>query len=160
MKRKWSDNMEVEIRIDSNLEDDKIILITKNKDEKINNIINLINNTEVVGYKENEKYILNLNDIESFYTEDNKILARTKKEIYSIKKRIYELEEKLKNTRFVRISNSEIVNVNEISKLEYRRGTICLYFKSGNITYVSRRYIKKVKEIFIVRLLIVGNHQI
>ena len=146
MKRKWSDNMEVEIRIDSNLEDDKIILITKNKDEKINNIINLINNTEVVGYKENEKYILNLNDIESFYTEDNKILARTKKEIYSIKKRIYELEEKLKNTRFVRISNSEIVNVNEISKLEYRRGTICLYFKSGNITYVSRRYIKKVKE--------------
>ena len=138
--------MEIEVRIDENLDDDKIIIVTKSNNKKIENIIKLMRKTEIVGYKENEKYILELSEIESFYTEDNKVMARTKEDTYTIKKRIYEIEEELQNSSFVRISNSEVVNTNCISKLEYKRGTICLHFKSNNATYVSRRYIKKVKE--------------
>ena len=60
---------------------------------------------------------------------------------------MFELEELLSDTSFVRISNSEIVNFNKVDCLDVQgRITIVLKFKSGEITYVSRRYIRKIKE--------------
>ena len=65
----------------------------------------------------------------------------------NIKRKLYELEENFKNTSFVRISNSEIVNFNKVKSLDVQGSlSIMLNFKSGEYTYVSRRYIKKIKD--------------
>ena len=138
--------MEIEVRFDTEIDQNKIIIYAKENSTKLQNMVNLINNLEIIGYKDNQKFILELNDIESFYTEESKVIARIGEEKFNIKKRIYELEDFLENSKFVRISNSEIVNINHIKKLECKKGTVCLYFKSNKITYVSRRYVKKIKE--------------
>lgn len=138
--------MKVEVIINKEMTNDKIIIYAKEKDSKIESIVNYIQNMDIIAYKNNESYILNLDEIESFYTEAGRIVVRTVQDKYITKNRIYELEEKLKNTRFIRISNSEIVNIDKVQKMEYGTGNICLYFKSNNFTYVSRRYIKRVKE--------------
>ena len=60
---------------------------------------------------------------------------------------MYELEETLKNTSFIRISNSEIINFNEVENLDLGIiGTIIVNFKSGNKAYVSRRNVAKIKK--------------
>lgn len=138
--------MEVEVIFDDKLPNDKIIIYAKQENCKIQGIVKYIENMDIIVYKDNESYILNLDEIESFYTEEGKIIARTAKDEYIIKNRLYELEDKLRNTRFVRISNSEIVNIDKVESIQYGTGNICLYFKSNRSTYVSRRYIKRVKE--------------
>lgn len=62
--------------------------------------------------------------------------------------RLYELEEILDGNKFVRISNSAIINVYKIENLEASiNGMITINFKNGEKEYISRRYLKKVKKI-------------
>ena len=57
-------------------------------------------------FKDSNMYLLPLEDIETIYSSNNKIYVRTKQnELYTAKQKLYELEELLKNTSFVRISN-------------------------------------------------------
>ena len=58
------------------------------------------------------------------------------------------MEEQLDNRKFVRISNSEIVNIKKIKKLDTSlTGTICMYLEGEKMTYVSRRYVSKIKKV-------------
>ena len=93
-----------------------------------------------------EIYLLEQEKIETFYTQQGKVYTRVEGKEYQVKKRIYELEEILPEY-FVRISNSEIANFKKIEKLDMSiSGTICLNFKNGEQTYVSRRYMKNIKN--------------
>ena len=142
--------MKVELKIDPECEETKVIIYAKTINEEISKIVDNLqnkNSNTLNAFKDEEIYILNQDDIQSIYAEDGKIFARTEKNQYLLKKRLYELEEILDVKKFVRISNSEIVNIKKVEKINFKlTGTIVLYFKNGNITYVSRRYIKKIKE--------------
>ncbi|MDE5616672.1 MAG: LytTR family transcriptional regulator, partial [Clostridia bacterium] len=47
----------------------------------------------------------------------------------------------------VRISNSEIINLKFVKKFDLSfNGTICVLFSNGSVTYVSRRYVSKIKN--------------
>ena len=142
--------MKVELKIYPECEETKVIIYAKTINEEISKIVDNLqnkNSNTLNAFKDEEIYILNQDDIQSIYAEDGKIFARTEKNQYLLKKRLYELEEILDVKKFVRISNSEIVNIKKVEKINFKlTGTIVLYFKNGNITYVSRRYIKKIKE--------------
>lgn len=50
--------------------------------------------------------------------------------------------------QFVRISNSEIINLKKIDYFDLSfTGTICVKLRGGTVTYISRRCVPKVKEI-------------
>ena len=143
--------MKVEVNIDKSYEESKIVIYTKSMED---NIIKLIENLQcketeqLNGFKNDEMYLLTQDTIETFYTEDGKVFARSNGNTYLIKKRLYELEEILNPDKFVRISNSEIVNMKKVKKINLKfTGTIILYFTSdSNKTFVSRRYLKKIKK--------------
>ena len=102
---------------------------------------------KVIGYIEDEVYILDESEIENVYTENKKVFARVGDKVFLLKKRIFELERMLSEDYFVRISNSEIVNFKKVVSIDFKlTGTILLRLKSGTITYTSRRYIKRIKE--------------
>ena len=59
----------------------------------------------------------------------------------------YELEEMFEGTPFIRISNSEIVNFKYVESLDMSMsGTISIKLKTGGNSFVSRRYVNKIKE--------------
>ena len=142
--------MEVEIKIDDKLKEPKVIIYTNQLTDEIQNLANKIKDDspqKLIGENDLETFLLDPKEIESFFTEDNKVLARKESEKYRIKKKIYELEEMLQGSSFVRISNSEIANFDKVESLEIDGSReICLKFKSGNYTYVSRRNISKIKK--------------
>lgn len=142
--------MKVEVNIDKNCEETKIVIHTQSVEDKIIRLIENLQNKETEqlnGFKDDEMYLLNQDNIETIYTEDGKVFARANGNRYLIKKRLYELEEILNSDKFVRISNSEIVNMRKVKKINLKlTGTIILYFTNDNKTYVSRRYLKKIKE--------------
>ena len=142
--------MDIELKIDENIEKEKIVIYAKKHTQEIADIINKIsmeNNNQIVGYIDSKAFILNLENIWTFYTEGNKVYAKIGNKIYKIKYRIYELEEMIEGKSFIKISNSELLNIKHIDSLDLGKvGTVIFKFKDGSTTYASRRSIKKIKE--------------
>lgn len=142
--------IDIEIKIDENYKVPKIVVYTNEVNENLTKIVNKLKSADeekIIGFKNEEAYILEFSKIELIYTENKKIFARHNNEAYQIKKRIFELEEALEDIDFVRISNSEIVNFKKVLSIDFKlTGTIMLKLESGKKTFVSRRYVKKIKE--------------
>ena len=142
--------MKIEFDINEKYQEDKIIICTNKITDELQEFVNKLNNeknNKIYGYKNDKIFILEENKIETIYSENKKVFIRYENgNIYETKKRIYELENNLPN-KFVRISNSEIVNFDKVQNLDFKIvGTIILNFYTGRYTYVSRRYVKKIKE--------------
>lgn len=104
--------------------------------------------TKITVYKNQEAKSVAAYEIVRLYSENKKVYARTAKETYEVRDRLYSLEELFRERGFVRISNSEIVNASQIDKLDMGyTGTIRIFLKNGDETYVSRRYVSKIKEV-------------
>ena len=87
-------------------------------------------------------------DILRFYAEDKGVFAQVNDgQIYTVRTRLYELEELLDSHTFVRISHSEIVNLKQVTALDLSlSGTIKITLAGGKaVSYASRRYVKKIK---------------
>ena len=142
--------VDLEINLSKEYTKPKIIIYASEMTKELEQTISKIQSNSperIIGYIEDDAFILESNDIENVYTENKKVLARVGNKTYLIKKRIFELENILSEDNFVRISNSEIVNFKKVVSIDFKlTGTILLRLKSGAITYTSRRYIKKIKE--------------
>ena len=142
--------MKIEFDINEKYQEDKIIICTNKITDELQEFVNKLNNeknNKIYGYKNDIIFILEENKIETIYSENKKVFIRYENgNIYETKKRIYEFENNLPN-KFVRISNSEIVNFDKVQNLEFKIvGTIILNFYTDRYTYVSRRYVKKIRE--------------
>ncbi len=82
-----------------------------------------------------------------FFAEDKGVFCQTGKGVFTVRQRLYELEEALAGTKFVRVSNSEIVNLDRVAGLDLTlAGTIKMTLEGGTVCWVSRRYVKKIKQ--------------
>lgn len=143
--------MKVELKLEETIDETKVVIYAKELNNDLKDLINklqlLEKETKFIGYLEDKIYILDKDDIETFYAEDNNVYARSGTKNYKIKQKLYELEEQLKGTSFIRISHSEIANFNKVESLEIQGSRlIILKFQSQQITYVSRRYVSKIKQ--------------
>ncbi|MGN1069556.1 MAG: LytTR family DNA-binding domain-containing protein, partial [Candidatus Fimadaptatus sp.] len=57
-------------------------------------------------------------------------------------------EQRLASQSFVRISNGEIINLKKVRGFDLGfTGTICVSLSNGTVTYVSRRYVARIKQL-------------
>lgn len=83
-----------------------------------------------------------------FESVDNRTFIYTENDVMEIKYRLYELEEILSNKDFIRISKSQIVNINKISSLAPQvNRTLIAKMCNGEILCISRRFIKPIKNL-------------
>ena len=121
--------MKVEIRLDSKLPEPLAVIST----------------AEIT---DDRAEILSPEDIYRVYAENQKVLAVTDKGTFRLRMRLYQAEEKLAGRKFVRISNSEIINLNRTKNFDLSfAGTIQVKMKNGDTTFVSRRYVSEIKRI-------------
>lgn len=143
--------MKVEIKIDDTCTEPKIIILTDKITEEINTLVrNLSGQTPQIltGFKGDTVEILDQPDILRIFASSGKVFAATEKGEYTLRLRLYELEERLDRNRFVRISNSEIVNLQKVKSFDLSfTGTICVSLSDGTVTYVSRRYVSKIRQV-------------
>ena len=82
------------------------------------------------------------------YAANSKVFAVTDSGEYTLRLRLYEVEERLDPNQFVRISGSEIVNLKKVKNFDLSfAGTICVELMNGTSSFVSRRYVSKIKKI-------------
>ena len=143
--------MQVEIKIDDSCTEPKVIILTDKVTDEINDILNTLSSKTpevITGFFNDLAEILSPDDIIRIYAESGKTFATVNKKEYIIRRRLYELEEQLTKHSFVRISNSEIINLKKVRNFDLSlSGTICVTLSDGTATYVSRRYVSKIKKV-------------
>lgn len=144
--------MNIKIDVNENLEEEEIIIrckkISPYIEEIQNTIFDIISSCQsLCFYKDESEYYLSIDDIVFFETTENKISAHTTDQIYFVKYRLYELEEKLPRN-FLRISKSTIVNINKIFSITHTLTSpnIIQFYNSHKQVYVSRFYFKTLKN--------------
>lgn len=89
-------------------------------------------------------------DIYKVFSQNKKVYVQTEKETLLLKMRLYEFEELTENcgwNRFIRISNTDIVNFDNVSKFDMSlSGVIRVNLKNGEFAIVSRRYMNKIRS--------------
>ena len=115
--------------------------------KKIKETIEQAVNVTIMGYIEDKVEVLAVDSIVRIYTQGKNVFAATIEKEYRLHQRLYELEEMLYHNHFIRISNSEIVNVKKIIRLDTSMaGTIRILLKGNQESYVSRRNVSRIKR--------------
>ena len=148
----YSEKMQIEIKLDESCKEPKIIIHTDKMTEEVSQIVKLLSEEkpEVFAaiHENGEIILLEQTEIIRIYAENDRVYAKTKDGSYRLKARLYELEERLNKKMFIRISNSEIINLKEVKKFDLSfSGTICVSMSDKTATYVSRRYVRKIKQV-------------
>ncbi|MDP3446907.1 MAG: LytTR family DNA-binding domain-containing protein [Eubacteriales bacterium] len=143
--------MKIEVKVDAACGETTLVIHTNKVTDEIQNLVRRLAQDApqvLVGFRDEEAVILAQEDILRVFAEGGKVFAETADGRFSLRLRLYELEERLDGKRFVRISNSEIVNLHWIRGFDLSfAGTICVRMKNGFVTYVSRRYVAKIKQV-------------
>ena len=89
------------------------------------------------GEKDGETCILDGAEVLYIDTVDRGTFLYTAGGVYETRLRLYELEEALAGTKFVRVSNSEIVNLDRVAGLDLTlAGTIKMTLEGGTVCWV------------------------
>ena len=145
--------MKLNLNIDIRANEPEIIITTAHMTDEVNRVVEFISRlddapTIISGIREDRVELLDQEAIVRIYAEEGKVFAKTDKGLYQIRLRLYEVEERLDSGKFVRISNSEIVNLKKVKSLDLSFvGTICMELSNGEVSYVSRRYVSKIKKV-------------
>lgn len=143
--------MQIEVKIDDSCSELRVIILTASMTEEVHNLVQKLseNNLQIIsGAKNGRIEILEQNDIFRIYSGNARVFAVTDNGEYILRLRLYEIEERLNPSQFVRISNSEIINLKKVKNFDLSfTGTICVELMNGTTSYVSRRYVQKIKKI-------------
>ncbi len=143
--------MNIEVELDPALRELLVKILAPGETEELAALLARLEGEPpaLLGFREGGAVPLDPAEILRFYGEDKEVRAQTLNgEIYTVRQRLYELEERLDRRTFLRLSHSEIVNWKRVTALDLSlTGTIRVTLEGGVTTYVSRRYVKKIKEV-------------
>lgn len=113
--------MQVEIKIDDSCSEPKVIILTDSVTEEINELVQKLseNNSRIIsGSRDGRIEILEQKDLIKIYAGNGRVFAVTDHGEYVLRLRLYEAEERLNPAQFVRISNSEIINLKKVKNFD------------------------------------------
>lgn len=138
--------MKTRFEIDPNLPEEWAEFHIHKMTERLQRVVqDLGTTTQLWGYIDNIIKPLELNEVYLIESLQSKVYAKTAKQTYQVKKKLYELEEFLPRN-FVKISRSEFVNLDYLDHLEVAaNATVILKLTNGQEAFVARRCIKNLK---------------
>ena len=134
---------------DDSSDDIEIIVKAKEANEEVQKILELLGDNESLEcHLLSDKTLLDTQDIVLISKLGRHTSVQTINGEYVLKDPLYRIEEKLNKTWFVRISQSEIVNLKYVKKWNFEGGGIIkIELINGIFSYTSRRYAVKIREI-------------
>lgn len=144
--------MQIKYNIQPEYTDPEIHICADKMDSQAREIYKTVSDifeTTINGYREgyDEASRIRPAEIIRIYSANKKVYVTTKEGQFTIRERLYEMEERFSHSGFVRISNSEIVNVSAIRHIDTKvTGTIKMQLAGDIETYVSRRFVTAIKK--------------
>ena len=142
------DRVKITINVDPTLCDTEIVINCAGVTAEIERLaatLRIMDN-RITVIKGNEAFILEISKIVYIETVDRKTFVYTKNDCYETKLKLYEMEERLSSSGFLRISKSCLVHLKFIRSIrsEFDR-KLRLTFENGEQMIVSRQYADELK---------------
>lgn len=148
------DMVEIEVVLDERYTDPLVTIRTKSNTQQVENIICAIEDVshsdfpQIAAVKDDSVVFVSQRDIVRVHTEGRKLLIQTETEAYTVKRTLAGLEDVLNASRFLRISQSEIINLYKVKSFDFNiAGTIGVEFDCGIKSWVSRSRVKQIKAL-------------
>lgn len=142
--------MDVEFKLDPTQTTPKITVTAAELTDDVRELLLRLEHgrpTAITALKGNQVVLLAPEDILRFFADGKTVSVQTQQDIFTVRERLYELEELLDPHKFVRISHSEIVNLSHITALDLSlTGTIRMTLAGEISCFVSRRSLKKIRQ--------------
>jgi DNA-binding LytR/AlgR family response regulator len=144
-------DVKVRIEIDDAITEDEVVIRCRSFDSNTARIqqalTELTTRSDLSFFKDNTEYFMPIDMILYFETSPSGIDAHTRDDVFTIKKKLYELEEMLPRN-FMRVSKSAILNLNMVYSVEKNitASSLVRFMGTDKIVYVSRIYYKAMKQ--------------
>jgi len=131
-------------------EENEIIIKCNDLSPEIMHLLNKLRTQHaIIAYIDNEIHKLDPADIYYIETVNNKTFLYGEDSVYESRKKLYELEEMLKNNDFLRVGKSLIVNLNKLKSFAPAlSGRLEAVLANGERITISRQYVSVLKERF------------
>ena len=141
--------MEVELKLEPGRQEPKVVILAGEDSpslERLRAHLSGLSLGPITVWRGERALPVRQEEFLRFFADGKGVSAQTAEQTYPVRLRLYELEERL-DTRFVRISNSEIINLDRVTAIDLSlAGTIRMTLEGAVHAYVSRRYVKKIKD--------------
>lgn len=148
-ERKEARTLRVSIRKVSHPEEEQVVLecVEMTRDFEDIREYALMKGSFVAGYINDAVYQIPLTDVLYFEAVGERVFAYTAEELYSVKKRLYEIESLYADQKFIRCSKSILVNLMQIESFRPALDSRFLArMKNGEDILISRMYAKALKK--------------
>lgn len=147
--------MKIEVHTHQDYIEPEVHIYCKRVDSYVTRLVERIENTSliVIGDGELGKTTVFVENIYYFESVDKKTFIYLEKAVLESRKKLFELEEYLQNTSFVRIGKSCILNTEKVSSVApYYGGRLEVLLESEERLLVSKKYLRSFKEKFFERM--------
>lgn len=130
-------------------QEDEVIIRCTHLDDRVLDLIRALKNetTKLTAYLGSEITMLEPKEVYYFESVDNKVFAYCENQVLELRKKLYELEDDLSGTDFLRISKSTIVDLSKITNLSAAfNGRLEAKLKNGEKIIISRQYVPALKK--------------
>ena len=149
-----NNTVDIDFIRDEKYNDPKVTVRAKERTQLVDNIIQAVENVSenhfprITAYDGEDAVLLSQRDIISAVSHEHKVMILTETGSYIVKTSLIALEKVLDPERFLRISQSEIINLYKVKLFDLSiSGSIGILFENGTKTRASRRYLKAIKDI-------------
>ena len=146
--------VDIDVILDEKYTDPKVTIYAKNRNAQVDSIIEAVEKASenefpmIPASDGRNTELLSQRDIIRVYTQGRKIMIRTAEGEYSANRTLSAIEDMLNPDRFLRISQSEIINLNKVKRFDINIvGTIGIEFDNGGKSWASRSRVKAIKAL-------------
>lgn len=147
--------MEIVIKIPDEGEEEQIIIKCRNLDDDLMKLIYQLKMRQemLVAHDKDKDRIVRVapSDVLYFESVDKRTFLYTRNQVLTIKQKLYQIEQTFRNSDFIRVSKSVILNVAMIKSIyPMFSGRFEAILDNGEKVSISRQYVpelkKKIKE--------------
>ncbi len=141
--------MKITIQIDEKIQDTEIAVTCNRLSPEIEKMIATLRmlDQQLAVTKEDENYLLDVEKIAYIEAMERKTFVYTKDDVYESKLKLYEMEERLCQSGFFRVSKNTLVHLRFIKSLKNDIARkLRLTLVNGEQIMVSRQYADEIKQ--------------
>ncbi len=141
--------MKITIQIDEHMQDTEIAVTCNKLTPEIEKMLATLRmlDQQLMVTKEDENYLLDVAKIAYIEAVERKTFVYTEEDVYESKLKLYEMEERLCQSGFFRVSKNTLVHLRFIKSLKNDIARkLRLTLKSGEQIMVSRQYADEIKK--------------
>lgn len=143
--------MKINVIHDSGCEETEVTIKCAYVDDNLQKVINLLEseNFRLKGRLEDRTFIIPVKDVYYIESVDEKTFIYCKSQVYETEQKLYQLDENMPKSDFVRISKSCILNIRKLKSVRpLLNGKMEAILSNGEVQIVNRHYLKGFKEKF------------